>query len=506
MLTNIASFLKLYPASWECRVEENTSWSCAHWVERWRGDCGCHTGGEPGWNQSWRGPLRSALDGVRDAIDDIYERAVGEFCDSPWGLRDEAIDLYLMKFGPDDSIDLMRGRKMKFLKDFCGELSTKDAGKVLSMIEAQRMRMFMYTSCGWFFNDVAGIETRQILAYAMRAIELAGAVSGADLTGDFLRGLKKARGNTEDMPTAYDVVARAVMPNRRTIRDIAASSALMNATSRYHAFFIKSERRGYSSGGMDMDVTEMRVADPRTLEEWEGCSAVISAGGLDDVCRLTESRPPDPKDMWRRFYMGDILSISKYIEETFALGPWHFKDLTADDKDAIVQERAKDVERGHMEYATGLLEDNQRLLLQLHLMGVKSSSFLASAGDFVYTHMLGDLCWGTEDILGLLDEGSKLEVLLEEAHNIGIYPSVSVLAPRMEGAFYDSLIDANSKNNENIYARLLSLWKRAAGINAGIDEWRLQNVIWATLAGNASPPCGSLLELAGMIGFALPGR
>jgi hypothetical protein len=504
MLTNVASFLRLYPATWECRIEENTSWSCAHGVERWRGDCGCHTGGEPGWNQSWRAPLRSALDKVRDRVDDMYERVVGEFCDYPWRLRDEAIDLYLMKFGPDDSMDTARESKERFLKDRCGELPPGGAGKILSMIEAQRMRMFMYTSCGWFFNDVAGIETRQILAYAVRAAELAGGVAGADPFSEFLSDLREVRGNSDEMPTAYDVVTRSVMPNRRTIRDIAASSALLDVKSRYHSFFVKSEKRGYSSGDINMRAAKMSVADARTLEEWNGGSVVISTGGLDDVCRLTESRAPEPGEIWKRFYVGDILSTSKYIEEMFEFGPWHLKDLTADDKDAVVRGRAKDVERGHMEYATGLLDDNQRLLLQLHLMGVGSSPFLTAAGDFVYTHMLDDLCRDTEHILDLLKEGSKLDALLEEARSIGIYPSVSVLAPRMEGAFYDNLIDANSKNNENIYARLLSLWKRATEINAGIDKWRLQNVVWAVLTGNASEPCGPLLELAGMMGFALP--
>ncbi|MDR1916934.1 MAG: DUF3536 domain-containing protein [Synergistaceae bacterium] len=507
MLTNIASFLKLYPAVWECRISENTSWSCAHGVERWRSDCGCHTGGEPGWNQSWRKPLRDALDKVRDRIDEAYERVVGEFCESPWELRDEAIDLYLMKFGADDSIDTLCDRKMKFLKNYCGELAPGKMKKILSMIEAQRMRMFMYTSCGWFFNDVSGIETRQILAYAIRAIEYVRDVARVDLEADFLRSLKGVPGNTEDLPTAYDVLTQGVIPNKRTMRDVAASTALLNTKGRYHAYWVVNpDKKSYSSGDIDMNVANVNVVDSRTLEEWSGCSVVISTGGLDDVCRLTERCPPDPKEIWKHFYVGDILSTSRYIEDTFEFGPWHFKDLTTDDKDAVVHDRAENVERGHMRYATGLLEENQRLLFQLNLMGVKSSSFLSSAGNFVYSHMLDDLCNDTEHILDLLDEGSKLEALLDEAHNVGIYPSVSVLAPRMESAFYDNLIDTNSKNDESVYKRLLMLWKRAVTIDAGIDKWRLQNVVWAILAENASEPCDSLLEFAGMLGFALPDK
>jgi hypothetical protein len=505
ILTNIAAFIRNYPAKHECRIAENTSWSCAHGVERWRSNCGCHTGGEPWWDQSWRAPLRSALDKIRDKIDEIYEREMEPFCDLPWDLRDEAIALYLGE-NDADSMEDLKEKKGAFLKKRCGNLEHEDMRKVLTLIEAQRMRMFMYTSCGWFFNDVSGIETRQILAYALRAIEHIKGVSGVDLEKDFLKDLKRVKGNTPEMPTAYAVAASAVFPNRRSIRSIAAMASLMKADRDYYAFGIDRKVRRYQSANMDMEVSGMVVTDKRTLESWTGSSMVMTTGGLDDVCRLTEKTPPAPEDVWKNFYVGDIFSITKFIEEKFEFGPWHFTDITTDDRYLIARERTKNAEKEHTEYAHVLIEENQRLLVQLHLMNVASTSFLASAGKLVYSRLVEQLCDGTDSILDLLERGSRLEEILSEAYNMGIVPSTSVLAPGMEKAFYDNLVEADIKNDEAAFLKLSNCWRRAVELEIGIDKWRLQNVVWGMLEEKTSEPPDTLLEFAGELGFALPGR
>jgi hypothetical protein len=504
-LINVAAFLRHYPAKHECRIAERTSWSCAHGVERWRSNCGCHTGGEPWWNQAWREPLREALDKARDRMDEIYEREMKRFCDSPWDLRDAAIALYPDDIG-EDGADGVIGKKMSFLKEHCGAVNPRDAVKILSLIEAQRMRMFMYTSCGWFFNDVSGIETRQILAYAVRAIEHTKNVSGADLEKDFLNDLKLSRGNTQDLPTAYDVVAEKVAPNVRSALNVAAMAALMRSDGRYYSFGIERETKRYQSAGMDMEISGMSVTDTRTSENWTGSSMVITTGGLDDVCRLTEHPLPDPEDVWKNFYAGDILSISRFIEEKFELGPWHLTDLTTDDRYLIARERTRNAEHDHTEYAHAMIEENQRLLVQLHMMHVESTSFLASAGKLVYTRLIEHLCKDAESILGLLEPDSPLEDILNEAYNIGVSPKTSVLAPGMEKAFYDNLVEADLKNDINAFSKLSKLWRRAVKLEIKIDKWRLQNAVWGMLEETTSEPAGALLEFAGELGFALPGR
>ncbi|MDR1885264.1 MAG: DUF3536 domain-containing protein [Synergistaceae bacterium] len=504
VITNIPSFLDRYPAAWECRVADNTSWSCAHGVERWRSDCGCETGGQPGWHQRWRKPLRDALDKVRDRIDEIYEREMSRYCDSPWELRDEAIAMYLMNFGEDAAKSDVARRKGEFLRDACGALAAPDLEKVLSLMEAQRMRMFMYTSCGWFFNDVSGIETRQIMAYALRATEYVSSVTGVSLGEDFMNDLKLAQGNTVDMPTGYDVMTRTVIPWKRSIRDIAASMALLSRERSYYTFRARTEPRQFPSGDFNLCVTNMEVSDIRTLESWSGAAAVISTGGLDDVCRLTEKSPPDQKEIWRNFYEGDIMSISRFLEKTFEHGAWHFSDLSANDRDGVASLRTKSAEREHLELAEGLLADNQRLLVQLRTMRVALSPFLKAAADFVYRQRLKSVIDDADDVLSLLEPGSKLRVLIEDAHGIGIFPDVSVLAPVMERAFHDKLQASVGKNDEDCCSEILSLWKMAVDMGINIDKWTLQNRIWDILGGYKSDPPESVIELTNMLGFATP--
>jgi alpha-amylase/alpha-mannosidase (GH57 family) len=504
ILTNIAAFLAKYEPRWECRIEENTSWSCAHGLERWRSDCGCHTGGEHWWRQEWRAPLREALDKIRDSVDEIYEKEMLRYCDSPWKLRDEAVSLYLMNFGDRVTQEDVMVRKGEFLRNFCGELQADDMRRVLTLIESQRMRMFMYTSCGWFFNDISGIETRQIMAYALRAIEYVKSLSGISLEESFLESLKKAPGNTDEFRTGYDVMTKCVLPKKRSVKNIAACAALMSKKDSYYTYRVKSGGRAYPSGDMGLSVSKLTVSDIRTLESWSGASAVLSNSGLDDVCRLSEDDIPSQKDVWRNFYVGDIFSISSYLESVFEVGPWRFRDLPQDDRDLIAAERTKFAEQYHLESAENLLENNQRLLVQLNMMGVKSSSFLHAAVSFVYEQKMKGLADDAGSILDLLKPDSRLNVLLEEAHSMGIYPEVSVLALSMERAFRDQLMSARDKNDDAAYAEVLFLWKRAAELKINIDRWFLQDIMWKILEEKSAVPSSTILELASALGFATP--
>jgi hypothetical protein len=506
VMTNAAAFLSNFPPRWECKIEENTSWSCAHGLERWRGDCGCHTGGEPNWRQAWREPLRDALDRLRDKVDEAYEREMKRYSDDPWRLRDAAVSLYLTDFAEDAAIESVAEKKRTFLRDFCGDLPGDAVRRVLSLIEMQRMRMFMYTSCGWFFNDISGIETRQIMAYALRASEYMKDVCGVSAEEDFLNDLEKAPGNTADFPTGRDVIMKTVMPQKRSVRDIAAAAALMSENRAYYSYRVKSGGRAYPSGDMGLSVARMSISDTRTLESWSGASIVLSTGGLDDVCRLTDKDMPSQKEIWSNFYAGDLLSTSRYIESAFELGPWHFRDLPPDDRDSIASERTKDAEGDYTEYAEELLADNRRLLVQLGMMGVGSPPFLHAAATLVYERRMRNLADDVLDIIDLLKPESSLEVLIDEAHSMGVAPELSSLAPALEGAFFEKLITAMKTNDQGAFESVLSMWKKAREMKINIGKWRLQNAMWDILVRGDTDLSPVVLELAKALGFAIPAR
>jgi alpha-amylase/alpha-mannosidase (GH57 family) len=184
-LTNYAQFLENHPPTSQVEILEDTSWSCAHGIERWRSNCGCHTGGKEGWSQAWRKPLRDSLDNLRDQIEGKFEEAIKPYVKDPWVARNDYIHL----LQPDKDFEIF------FTKHGNTSLKEKEKVNILKWLEIQRNAMLMYTSCGWFFNDISGIETEQILRYASFALELYSQLNENSLESSFLLTLQDAKSN-----------------------------------------------------------------------------------------------------------------------------------------------------------------------------------------------------------------------------------------------------------------------------------------------------------------------
>ncbi len=200
-ITNYGEYLDHHPAALEVELNngpdgQGTSWSCPHGVGRWARDCGCETGGEQGWNQEWRKPLRQALDFLRDVNIQYFEATRGRLFTFPWLARDDSIALIL---DPHFS-------REEFLYEHAGRWPTADEQReALTYLELQRMLILMYTSCGWFFNDISGIETIQILRYAARAIDLMDQLRLPSPRERFLEILSEAKSNRAGMGTGADI-------------------------------------------------------------------------------------------------------------------------------------------------------------------------------------------------------------------------------------------------------------------------------------------------------------
>ncbi|MDR1871054.1 MAG: DUF3536 domain-containing protein [Deltaproteobacteria bacterium] len=222
-LTNYGEFLSLYPPNLEARLVENSSWSCCHGVERWRSDCGCATGGEPGWNQKWRAPLRDGLNWLRDELKVIFEREGGPLLKDPWAARDGYLEVTLSGYDPKVRDDFIS-------RNALGSPDELTKEKIIKLLEAQRMGLYMFTSCGWFYNDLAGLEPAQNLRYAARAIELANEWANLDLTAGLVSRLRRAKPNDPHYPTGEDVWRELVTPARlrpgQAIAHLAATAAM----------------------------------------------------------------------------------------------------------------------------------------------------------------------------------------------------------------------------------------------------------------------------------------
>ncbi|TNE68970.1 MAG: DUF3536 domain-containing protein [Bacteroidetes bacterium] len=215
-LTNYGQFLELFPPEWEVQIHEDSSWSCVHGVDRWQDDCGCNTGGNPGWHQRWRKPLRETLDWLRDRLSPAFEKEAGRYLRDPWKARNDYIDVLLHR--NDDSV-------RQFLEQHARRrLSPAEEITTLRLLEIQRHAILMYTSCGWFFDEISGIETNQILQYALRAMDYAQEVLGLQLHAEFTKRLSKAPSNKyNDGAASY---LENVLPARVNLERVAMHFAV----------------------------------------------------------------------------------------------------------------------------------------------------------------------------------------------------------------------------------------------------------------------------------------
>jgi alpha-amylase/alpha-mannosidase (GH57 family) len=234
-LSIYGEYLEKYPPTHEVEVVENSSWSCAHGVERWRGNCGCNSGMHQGWTQAWRQPLRESLDWLRDSLVPIYEAGMRGLNADPWPTRDEYIDVVLDR--STSSVD-------QFIHSRTGrDLSPPEEVKFLKLLEMERQAMLMYTSCGWFFDEISGIETVQILRYAARALQLAHEMGGEGLEEEFISRLARAPSNIREFENGAKIYRDMVLPSRVDLSEIGVQYGVL---SLFNDFPDESELYCYS--------------------------------------------------------------------------------------------------------------------------------------------------------------------------------------------------------------------------------------------------------------------
>ncbi len=289
-LTNYGEFLALHPPDHEVQILEPTSWSCVHGVERWRSNCGCNMG-RGGWNQEWRRQLRDTLDWLRDQLVRVYEEQAGRDLRDPWTARDAYIDVIL-----DHSPERLQA--------FFGAwgragAAAGDRPRALRLLEMQRHALLMYTSCGWFFDELSGIEAVQVIRYAARAIQLA-ETFGARLEDEFIRRLAAAKSNLPRWGSGAEVYRRAVRPSSVTLARVVAHYAISglfepdDADARLASYTIRRlVVRAEESGGHRLAAGLVAVASRVTGEARPAAFAALHLGGTDVQCGVRMDASPD---------------------------------------------------------------------------------------------------------------------------------------------------------------------------------------------------------------------
>jgi alpha-amylase/alpha-mannosidase (GH57 family) len=203
-LTNYGEYLAKNPPTQEVEIFEDSSWSCVHGIERWRSNCGCNSGEHPGWNQEWRTPLRGALDWLREKLWPVYQSAGGLYLKDVQKARDAYVAVIL---------DRSEKSLNRFFEDHAvKDLSAEERTAALRLLEMQRHAMLMYTSCGWFFDEVSGLETVQVLQYAARAIQLSQEITHDAIEDAFKVRIAAARSNRPEFENGAGVYEKFVEP------------------------------------------------------------------------------------------------------------------------------------------------------------------------------------------------------------------------------------------------------------------------------------------------------
>jgi alpha-amylase/alpha-mannosidase (GH57 family) len=482
-LTNYGAYLAHCPPAFEVRIRDNTSWSCYHGIERWRDDCGCSIGG--GVYQVWRKPLREAMDWLRNSLSQIYEAEASKYLREPWSARDEYIHAIL---------DRSRGNVEAFLtRNSRRALSQEEKTTVLMLLEMQRNAMLMYTSCGWYFDDISGIEALQVMRYAARAMQLAKEVNGVDLEQGFLSILRSARSSKGDMANGAELYLARIKPAVADLMKVGihyAISSLFNShegkITGLYSYTVKDEVFLHTKAGKStLLIGRSKITSDLTWESQIASYAVLWLGGNGIFGGAEADMPLDQfhsarDDIQRALENGDIPQAMASIAERFkspACAPCTLKDLFKDKQVEIIERTLQSPIDKALGCYSQVFHDSRSSLEALASLSVKPPLELKIASDVVLTKEIAYLL-----SMAKVDFG-RLEHVAEDIKNLGMDAGKELIALEAQKRI-ESDVDAltanlkDAKGFENL-ERLLSLLFR---MDLPINLWRAQNK-WYYLVG-----------------------
>jgi alpha-amylase/alpha-mannosidase (GH57 family) len=400
-LTNYAEFLQKFPPKWEAEVVEDTSWSCAHGIERWRSNCGCNSGGKPGWNQEWRTPLREALDYLREATAPLAEQLAQPLLKDLWAARDAYIQVILDR-SPASILNFFHQQATR-------ELTEAERIACLELLELERHTQLMYTSCGWFFDEISGIETVQIIAYAGRVLQLARKLfgePGAALEKGFLDILAKAKSNIPEIGDGAEVYHRYVNSMQIGLEQVGAHYAISSIFRNYpehgelFCFDVHREsQETFNSGRGRVAVGRALIYSRITEENEDICFAVLHLGDQNLSAAVKRYNALDPAEVEafhtfsteigtaiRRANLPEVIRlIDRFFGQGEANGEstaYSLTSLFADEQHRILNTILNQTISEMEDSLRKIYEDHASLLHFLTETGMSAPPALASAARF----------------------------------------------------------------------------------------------------------------------------
>jgi alpha-amylase/alpha-mannosidase (GH57 family) len=478
-LTNYGQFLERFPADHFAEIVEDSSWSCVHGIERWRANCGCHSGGYPGWNQEWRAPLRAALDWLREALEKIYEEQGGKLLKSPWEARNDYIRVILDR--SDESVAAF------FRQHATHEPSAEEQVRALKLLEMQRHSLLMYTSCGWFFDELSGIETVQVIRYAGRALRLAEESTGGTLEPEFLERLSAAKSNLPDKGDGAKIYEAWVRPAYVDVAKVAAHYALSSLFENYEPhsriYCYQVDREDFSieaEGKLRLATGHARFSSRITREAGDFGFAVLHLG---DHNLLGGVRPANPeKDNEERarlkelFSRADTAEIIRDLDADFDKQTSTLKSLFHDEQRKITRLILNESTTAISAAYRSIYETNASLIRFLRGLGVPVPRSLMFAAQVALNSQLREAIENgdpdPERIQGFLREAADSQVELDTT------TLEFAIRRKLESQAAKFAENPDSPENTHQFKRLLDL---ALSLPFQVVLLEVQNISYAPL-------------------------
>lgn len=474
-LTIYAEFLENVPPTHEVEIHQPSAWSCPHGVDRWKQDCGCNSGGHAGWNQQWREPLRNALDWLRDKLAPIYETKAQEFLKDPWLARDGYIKVILNR-SPENISTFFSERAAR-------ELSEADQVAALRLLEMQRHAMLMFTSCGWFFDEISGLESTQVIQYAARALQLAGEIGMENLEPGFLEILEQAKSNLPENQNGRVIYEKFVKPAIMTREKVAAHYAISSLFESYpeetriYSYNVRQEdRQLWTAGNARLAIGRIKVTFEVTRNSDVINYGVLHMGEHNLNCGVRFYQGPEDyaalaRETKAAFERADFAEIIRILDKYFGEPHYSLKNLFRDEQSKVLNQilaATRDDIYNTYRQLTDRLAPLTRFLNDIHLPPLHS---LAPAAEFVLNAELRKQFENghpdPERVKSLVDEARSNNTTLETD---ALAFSVKSHFDRLSDEFFKSPEDLDLLQRFSDSAALLPL------LPFSVNLWKAQNI------------------------------
>jgi alpha-amylase/alpha-mannosidase (GH57 family) len=476
-LINYGEFLERHPGEDVAEIVENSSWSCVHGVERWRSDCGCNSGGHP-WNQQWRAPLRAALDWLRDRLAPIFESQLSRYLRDPWAARDDYIRVIL-----DRSED---SRNAFYADHALRSLNAEEQVTVLKLLEMQRHAMLMYTSCGWFFDELSGLETTQVIHYAGRALRLGEECSGESIEPEFVQRLAVAKSNLPEQGDGARIYEKWIKPAVIDIKRVAGHYAISSLFETYgertRIYCYDVDRHDYgleAEGKMRVATGSARFRSCITGESADLGFSVLHLGdhnitaGVQPAQNVSEDAR---KKLVGAFTQADTAEVIRMLDQIYGKDVFSLRQLFKDEQRKITNLIITDSINSAAAVYRTVFESQAPLIRFLNGLDIPVPNALRSAAEIALNNQLQqsfdkpDLDY--DSIHGLLREAAASKIALD----------ATTLEYKMRKRLETEAAEFASNPSDVAAAeRIIKLLDLLPSLPFPVQLWEVQNLVYRPL-------------------------